>query len=134
MYNKDLESSAPVAPVGPLNNALAVDQQKPVDKPVANNQTINNPMDNSQPLNSKQIKELALWSQIASRCYRKDKGKAIDFECKALSDEMANEIRENLRKAKTGDEVLKAFEVKNFSSKEEQIIRMLELNLKSIEK
>ena len=61
-------------------------------------------------LNSKQIKELALWNQISTRCFKKNKGNAIDFECKDITADMADDIRVKLRKARTIDDISKAFE------------------------
>ncbi|MFA6270290.1 MAG: phage portal protein [Candidatus Paceibacterota bacterium] len=47
-------------------------------------------------LSAAQIKELNLWRQIAERNDRKGKGKAIDFECKSLPEDLQIEIRQKL--------------------------------------
>jgi len=84
------------------------EEVKPVIEPVIEDNTEDEVIPKS--LNSKQIKELALWNQIASRCFKKNKGKAIDFECKSISDEMADGIRAKLQQAKTIGDISKAFE------------------------
>jgi hypothetical protein len=75
--------------------------EKPVEKPE---------VEEPKSLTTKQIKELALWNQIATRCFKKNKGKAIDFECKDLSNEMASEIRTKLQQAKSLSDISKSFE------------------------
>lgn len=105
VFDRDLTHPKQNPLVGGLNNPLSVDASptpvKPTDNPITN------------PLNSKQIKELALWNQIATRCFRNGKGKATDFECKSLDSVMATAIRASLKLAKTEEEICKAFEVGN---------------------
>lgn len=62
-------------------------------------------------LTAKQINDLALWSQMSIRFFRKGKGKAIDFECKALPESIAAPIRAKLEKATTEADIIKAFEI-----------------------
>ena len=67
------------------------------------------PKGKSISLTADQIKELALWRQIAERCERKGKGRAVDFECKTIPEEMADDIRDKLN---TGT-IAQAFEITN---------------------
>lgn len=62
----------------------------------------------SLTLTAAQIKELNLWRQISERCERKGKGRAADFECKALPAELADSIRTKLT---TGVPIPQAFEI-----------------------
>jgi hypothetical protein len=62
-------------------------------------------------LSAAEIKDLALWRQMATRFFRKGKGTAVDFECKALPDTMAEPIREKLAVALTELDIVKAFDV-----------------------
>jgi hypothetical protein len=62
-------------------------------------------------LNSDQIKELNLWRQIAERNYRKGKGACVDFEVKALPDDMASDIRGRLKYADSKEDIWQAFDV-----------------------
>ena len=107
--------------------------EKPVEKEVEKD---DNKEEKQEPVSAKQIKELALWNQIAVRCFKKNKGKAIDFECKDLSVETSDAIRVKLRKAKSEDEINKAFNIGEPEDESEikQVTKMLELNLQAIEK
>lgn len=62
-------------------------------------------------LNADEVKDLALWRQMATRFFRKGKGMASDFECKALSEEIAGPIRVKLAEAKNELDIVKAFEI-----------------------
>lgn len=62
-------------------------------------------------LNADMIKDLDLWRQMSVRFFNNKKALPIDFECKALPEYMAKEIRSKLEFAKTEDEILKAFEI-----------------------
>ena len=57
------------------------------------------------------IKDLALWKDIAVRCFRKKGTTAVDFECKALPEEYAAPVRLKLAEAKNESDIIKAFDV-----------------------
>lgn len=59
-------------------------------------------------LSAEQIKELNLWRQIAERNDRKGKGRAIDFECKHLPEDVQIDIRKKLA---SDMDVAQAFEI-----------------------
>lgn len=86
-----------------------------------------------------QVKDLNLWRQIAERNFKKGKGAAADFECKALDEQTAGIIRLRLQAAKTLEDVTGAFEVQPAEKSYmkdmdvERMIQMLELNLRVIE-
>ena len=65
----------------------------------------------SVTLNADEVKDLALWRQMATRFYRKGKGTAVDFECKALPEELAAPIRVKLAEVKNELDIVKAFEI-----------------------
>jgi hypothetical protein len=56
-------------------------------------------------------KDVVLWRQMAQRFYRKGKPLPIDFECKALPEEMAAPIRAKLAAAQDELAIVKAFEI-----------------------
>jgi len=88
-------------------------QEKPEEKPVEKKAIEpEEPEEKSFQLDAMQIKELNLWRQISERCERKGKGRAIDFECKSLPDEIADDIRTKLQ---SGCKIAQAFE---FGSKD----------------
>jgi len=87
-----------------LSAGKEVEEKKPEEKP---KEKIVEKKDIS--LSADQIKELALWRQIAERCERKGKGRAVDFECKTIPAEMADDIREKLQSGT----IAQAFEVTN---------------------
>jgi hypothetical protein len=62
-------------------------------------------------LDAGMIKDLALWKDIAVRCFRKNKGAAVDFECKALMEEYAAPIRKALAGARDEADIIKAFDI-----------------------
>ena len=66
-------------------------------------------------LTAPMIKDLEAWSGRALAWYKKGKGKAEDWECKALPDDIADGIRARLRAAKNELDIVKAFEISNTS-------------------
>lgn len=62
-------------------------------------------------LSAEQIKELNLWRQIAERKYRKNKTKVLDFECKAITEEMRKDIYVKLGLANDEKDISRAFEL-----------------------
>lgn len=62
-------------------------------------------------LDAAQIKDLDLWRQLAVRNFKKGKGAAVDFKCKALPMEIADGIRARLTVAESDEDVIKAFEI-----------------------
>jgi hypothetical protein len=91
-------------PVAPINNAA----QPPADRP---EKPVSGFGGKSVTLDADMIKDLALWKDIAVRCFRKGKGTAVDFECKALPEEYAAPVRLRLAEAKNELDIIKAFDV-----------------------
>mgnify|MGYP001589621487 CR=1 FL=1 len=90
--------------------------QQPQDQTQPGNVTqTENPMDmmpgKSIVLTAPMLKDLKTWSDMAARFYRKGKGKAEDFECKALPADVADSIRAKLKSATNERDVIKAFEI-----------------------
>lgn len=109
-----------------INNEMALAKlnagNKPVEKSVEEpvTKTVELPIDEkSLTLSADEIEELALWRQIAERKDRKGKGRVIDFKCKYLSDEVADEIRAKLQ---SGCDIAKAFEIGNSEIQKSQPI------------
>jgi hypothetical protein len=67
-------------------------------------------------LSPESIKDLALWRQMALRFLKKGKALPIDFEAKALPEDVAAPIRLKLAEAKTEAQVNKAFDFSEVSS------------------
>ena len=88
---------APVEPIDPT------DPPSPEDVPPAKAIHLTAPM----------IKDLEAWSGRALAWFKKGKGKAEDWECKALPDDIADGIRERLRKVQNELDIVKAFEISN---------------------
>jgi hypothetical protein len=63
------------------------------------------------PLDSTMIKDLKTWCDMSVRFYGKGKAIPVDFECKALPEELAAPIRDKLRTAKSELDIVKAFEI-----------------------
>jgi hypothetical protein len=82
-------------------NGAPEDEKKPAkeSKPPAKTLTVD------------EIKDLNLWRQTAVRQFRKGHSPAIDWECKALPDDMADQIRARLKAAADEDAVSGAFEL-----------------------
>jgi hypothetical protein len=103
MYNKELENKD--KPVAPLGNAI----QPPQDRPEQGKGAQAQP--EQAPMNADMAKDLSLWKDISLRNFRKGKGRAVDFECKALPESIACHIREKLSEAKTELDIVKAFDL-----------------------
>lgn len=99
-FDKGLATPAPVIPP-PANVTQEVAPQD------------NAPKDKVQKvkLDANQIKDLATWSDMAKRFYNKGKSLPVDFECKALPEDMAAPIRHKLQAAQNELDIVKAFEI-----------------------
>jgi hypothetical protein len=64
-------------------------------------------------LDAQQIKDLDLWRQVAVRNYSKGKGKAEDFKCDSVPNDISDPIRERLKSADNELDVLKAFDIQS---------------------
>lgn len=84
-------------------------------------------------LTAPMLKDLKTWADMSLRFMRKGKSLPIDFECKSLSDSMADEIRDKLRVAKNEGDVLKAFEIENESPKISEILALADAINKAVE-
>ena len=84
-------------------------------------------------LTAPMLKDLKTWADMSLRFTRKGKAVPIDFECKSLSDEMADKIRDKLRIAKNEGDVLKAFEIESEPPKASDILALAEAINKAIE-
>jgi len=82
---------------------------EPDDKPEPREQVAVRSVNLTPPM----MTDLKTWCDMAKRFYSKGKPIPIDFECKALPEEMALPIRDKLRNAKTELDIIKAFEVKD---------------------
>jgi hypothetical protein len=101
-------------PEGTKYDDLDESFDKPVPVPViAAPGQLGQPMPAKKPttLNAAQQKDLTLWRQVAERSFKKGKGAAVDFECKALPEDIAAGIRLRLLAAKSAEDVVKAFEI-----------------------
>ena len=103
---------ADLDPVTPPALVPFAGQTPLVNTVVPPNQTLPVQQPATPILNAAQIKDLDLWRQMAIRFFKKGKSPAIDFECKALTDEMAETIRERLKTATSEADILSAFEIK----------------------
>jgi len=63
-------------------------------------------------LNAEMVKDLNLWRQVAVKRHRQGLAAAVDWECKALPDMIADGIRDRLRVATSEHDVLAAFEIR----------------------
>lgn len=112
--------------------------QQPNQQPTTQTpQTEETPQPKSVILTAPMLRDLKTWSDMATRWYKKGKGKAEDFECKALPDEIADSIRAKLKAATNEAEVIKAFAIgETLESKSEALIladainRAVEVNAK----
>ena len=84
-------------------------------------------------LTAPMLKDLKTWADMSLRFMRKGKSLPIDFECKSLSDEMADGIRDRLRIAKNEGDILKAFEIENESPKTSEILALADAINKAVE-
>lgn len=84
-------------------------------------------------LTAPMLKDLKTWADMSLRFMRKGKALPIDFECKSLSDKMADEIRDRLRVAKNEGEILKAFEIENETPKTSEILALADAINKAME-
>lgn len=89
-------------------DATAEDVQEP--DPLMEGEDMEEPI-KSVSLSPNDIKDLALWQQMATRFFRKGKGMAVDFEAKSLSENIAAPIRLKLANAKNELDIVKAFEI-----------------------
>jgi len=64
-------------------------------------------------LSADEIKDLALWYDRSRQWFLKGKGTAVDWECKHLREEIAAPIRVKLAMAKTEQDIMNAFELRN---------------------
>ena len=74
-----------------------------------NTPPVERPQKSAPLLNAAQIKDLDNWRQLALRLYRKGKGNAADFECRALPEAIAAPIRVHLHEAKSEEDIIEAF-------------------------
>ena len=114
MFNVDLKNKD--KPVAPLSNA----GQPPADRPEA-------PAAFGKSISADMIKDLALWKDIAVRCFRKKGTAAIDFECKALPEEYAGPIRLKLAGAKNEADIIKAFDVNSPNSDTASLVEAMRI-------
>lgn len=84
--------------------------QDVTDEPTMDSESDDEPV-KSISLSPNDIKDLALWQQMATRFFRKGKGMAVDFEAKSLPESIAAPIRLKLTKAKNELDIVKAFEI-----------------------
>lgn len=63
-------------------------------------------------LDADMVKDLNLWRQVAVKRHRQGLAPAVDWECKALPDTIADGVRDRLRAAITEADVLGAFEIR----------------------
>lgn len=89
---------------------------KPGDKPMMDAPKDEIPKKKPVNLSPADIKDLALWQQMATRFHRKGKGTAVDFEAKSLSEDIAAPIRLKLANAKNELDIIKAFEFSDVST------------------
>jgi hypothetical protein len=69
-------------------------------------------VDQGVGLNAEMVKDMNLWRQVAVKRFRKGLAPAVDWECKALPNHLADGIRERLREAMTEVDILASFEVR----------------------
>jgi hypothetical protein len=108
MLDEDFDKPEPVPPVNPITNpeqpAPATTTQTPAPK-MPEMQMQNKAFTLTVPM----LKDLESWSERAIAWHKKGKS-AVDWECKALPEELAETIRARLRVATNEYEIAKAFE------------------------
>jgi hypothetical protein len=91
----------PPAPPQPINQQPFMAEQA-VD---------NNLPAKSVALNTEQVRELALWEDIAARKLKRGEGLEFPFVCKHLSESTASQIREGLKRCRTVEELKGVFDL-----------------------
>ena len=117
-YDKRLSGLDNAKPVNPLNDPS---MPKLETAPVVAGEQPRQPK--QLAMNADQIKDLDLWRQMAVRFHRKHKGNAVDFECKALPENIAAPIRVKLAKAENELDIIKAFDIGELES-ESDILKL----------